>query len=771
MKMEKEATGHKPQIFDAPVGGNIAEISYNFRKNAPPEDWSFFSSEYPAYSMQDHGLLVRRGMLTIPFYGKAWNKFRLEILLTPVGEEAAIICGDHSREITLCIPKSERRGNHQINRVFAGPMAESCGLIPGKEGERLAAFVFDNGSLRGFVDHKEVIAVIDPDPKPIFGSAKICFLNDVLIAELRILAEEPFHVPALVPGKNADFGLEVAVDFPDDLLFAAYDRDMFDRLFREFKSWGTKRVQWLHYQPDWFDYTSSKRISSNYFRTRETVGDVLKTAVDAAHAHGIELYGVFKPFDIGAQDSYGEGTVEAKTSGKAQRVGGPVGWMMDFVAEHPEYLMARKPGNFGPAKNEIFNQIDLVKEDDSSPALSINDIEIWVSNDNAVYQPYCGPVEKKEVIEDYPAWEHTASGGRLTGQKKRCLVFRFGNLRIPEKYIALASRKKANSFGNTFVNLIHVFGEKGEERLLTYGARPRCGDPGDCKDYKWMDENKFQEAGVEFDMYPGGPTANSSGSDGICRRFVFDGGNGFLAVARGKDRGELAAFSPSFKAARDFWLEVVRDILSAGADGVDLRFANHQWTFAWDEFGFEEPVVEEFKRRYGVDLLATDDFDRAALCRLRGAAYTQFYREAKKLVSNFGKKMGLHIEPSMSIEPEFGGPMGLHLDWRTWIKEGLADSITMKDVIPGSQFAHEILSYTRPRGLPVVYSKWNSLWAGPGNVQTTRQCINAAKQGGYDGFQFYECSAVVKGKSDGNIIMEQPALREVFRDIFLKNRL
>jgi hypothetical protein len=198
-----------------------------------------------------------------------------------------------------------------------------------------------------------------------------------------------------------------------------------------------------------------------------------------------------------------------------------------------------------------------------------------------------------------------------------------------------------------------------------------------------------------------------------------------------------------------------------------LRFANHQWSFAWDEFGFEDPVVEEFKKLYGVDLFDTDDFDRSALARLRGEAYTQFYRETRTLVNIFGKKMRLHIGPWMDIKPETGWPqMGLNLDWRTWLEEGLADFITLKDVVPGSQFAGEILVYTRPRGIPVVYSQWNSLWTGPENVEKTRRGIDTARRYGCDGFQFYECNAVVKGTSDRKIIMEQPALRKLFQDLF-----
>ena len=745
-------------------------ISHVFGLDKTPENWSFLGllGKSSMYAFRDDGLLID-GRLTIPFYGKAWGKFKVEIEVVPVAGEVSLECFDESRVIRVGL-RSPIFFSHKIYRnLTACPIAESNTSVIPQKGSRLVVFEFDHGKMRGFVDDREVITAVDPEPQPVFGRVIMNFWGETLVKRLDIFADDALNVPVLPPRKSGEFHLEVAVDFCDDLDYAAFDRNMFDKLFRELKSWGTKRVQWIDHgnkKFGWWDHVPEGDITVNYSKTHAAVGDVIRAAVDAAHSRDIELYGVFKPFDVGIQHSFGEGTPEAIKYGKIMRVGGPVDWIMDFAADHQEYLMARKPVNFGQIKNNVINRIDLVKEDDQSPDITMDDIEIWVSNDNATYQLYRGPMEKRETIEDYPLWEHTSSGGRLTGEKKRCVVFRLENMKINEKYIALVCRKIANSFGNTLVNLIHVFDEKGEERLVTYGAVPRLGDQTEYSQRK----ARFQEVGIEFDKYPGAPTGWRPCSDGIRRRFVLDTAQGLLAIAKGKDRGELAALSPSFVATRDFWLEVVDEMLAAGVDGVDLRFANHQWTFTWDEFGFEDPVVDEFKKRYGIDLRNTDDFDRAALRRLRGEAYTQFYREAKQLVARHRKKMGLHIEPWMDVEPEIGGAMGMHLDWRTWLKEGLADSITMKDVRPHSRFAHEILTYTRPRGIPVVYSLWNSLWGGNENIQLTRNAITEAQEGGYNGFQFYESSAVVKGTSAGDLIMEQPALREVFGEFFCNKK-
>ena len=148
--------------------------------------------------------------------------------------------------------------------------------------------------------------------------------------------------------------------------------------------------------------------------------------------------------------------------------------------------------------------------------------------------------------------------------------------------------------------------------------------------------------------------------------------------------------SPSFAEVQDWWLTWVQDCLDAGADGIEMRVRNHHSTLAWREFGFEKPVRDEFLKRYGVDLWKTDDFDLAAWRQLRGEAYTQFYRRVRELTRRHGKPMGLHISPTTGVmEPEQGAAMEIHWDWRRWLREGLCDSVTMKEIWPRTSLAEE----------------------------------------------------------------------------------
>ncbi len=59
-----------------------------------------------------------------------------------------------------------------------------------------------------------------------------------------------------------------------------------------------------------------------------------------------------------------------------------------------------------------------------------------------------------------------------------------------------------------------------------------------------------------------------------------------------------------------------------------------------DQFGFNQPIVDEFCRRYRVDIL-TQDFDLEAWRALRGEYFTLFLREISDVVHSKGKLLSL----------------------------------------------------------------------------------------------------------------------------------
>ena len=738
-------------------------VSENFTDARLPQGWSATTPAGDNYAFGRGALEVKgHATLSIPLGDGAWHSLRVEMAVE-FDPGAQIRCSDADfRGITLNLAGTPYP-RHQVSKQ-QHLLGESTACIPEKTGRRSIVFEFEQGRLRALVDGAEAVSAADPFPKPLSGWILLDMWAIGQIHSVCITGDDPCRglLDDVPPRRQDDFSLEVNVDFFDDLINAPFNRKMFDELFAEFKTWGVRRCHWIDYGPmanGWWDHCPLG-VAENFAKTFQNVGEILPAAVRAAHAHGIEIFGMFKPFDLGLHRSFGEGTPEAKAKGRLQRIGGPIGWVANFPAENREFMTCRKPGAYGPAENDVFTRIDLVKEDDRACAFTAGDLELYVSDDNASYRLYEGPMHRHEAIEDYPVYEHTASGGRKTSLVRRARVMRLDGLCIDHPYLALCAPGSDRSFMNTLINLVHVFGKKGEERRLTFGIQSRIRQKPDDK------EPPFARSGIEFDHWPDTPSAVFPGYDVIASPVALDNNYRGLAVARGKAAGPMAILSPSFFETRQWWLSVLGGMLDAGVDGIELRVRNHHSEVAWGEFGFEQPVLEEFKRRHGVDLLATDDFDRAAFRRLRGEAYTQFYRETKQLCRSRGKPMGLHVSVTMNMEPEEGAAMGIHWDWRTWLKEGLADSVTMKEVRPGSRFAQEILSLTRPQGIPAIWCPYNSNWGGPGNVALVENRIRTAIEGGCDGFQLYECAAVVKGTPGGHIVMQQPALRDIFRKYF-----
>jgi hypothetical protein len=696
----------------------------------------------------------------------AYREFSIEMEVEAING-AHLTFQDGSIAIIADLTNGRCRILHSGRRLLA---EASCAIVSPGTSFRFA-FDFDHGKISASVDGEVIISAVVPDGSPFTGHIDIGLWDDLLVREINLISgEEVEGARASAPKSTVEFGFEMTVDFVDDVIRSPWTEEMFQEMFARFQSWGVTRCQWIYYGKDsdgLWEFT--ERVEENIRKTFENVGDVLPAAVRAAHAHGIKIFPVLKPFDMGYNLSYGEGTEQARRCGKLQRIGGPVGWISDFIAENRQYLMARKPGADGPAVNEVFTRIDLVKEDTAEAGFSVDGIELFVSDDNVTYRPYAGAITRAEVIEDAPVWIHTSTGGARSGEHRPARIMRLSDLSIREKYFAIQIPSKAAAFSNTLINLVQVFGDAGRELKVTYGAETRVAE---CELNSYVlftpIDPDFRKSGVEFDKVPGTPTACYPGYDAISSRFTLDQGEAFFAIARGKDRSPVAALSPSFPEAREWWLRLIEDCLDAGADGVELRVRNHHAPFAWAEYGFEKPVRDVFLARTGVDIWETDEFDRELHRRIRGEGYTEFCRAAKALVESRGRKLGFHISPTENMEPHLGGAMGIHFDWRTWIEEGIADSVTLKEVWPRTPLAEEVLALTRPLGVAAFFSPYaNNIWLRPGGESMCDYWINIAKDNGFDGYQFYEGAAIVKAADESTLIVEPVEVEAVFRRHFV----
>lgn len=129
---------------------------------------------------------------------------------------------------------------------------------------------------------------------------------------------------------------------------------------------------------------------------------------------------------------------------------------------------------------------------------------------------------------------------------------------------------------------------------------------------------------------------------------------------------------------------LTKQVLAGGYDGiVFLTYAENYSQRYEDEFGYNQPIVDEFKKRYGVNI-RTQAFDRVAWAKLRGEYLTQFFRELHQSLSRGRKKISMSVDGKYPYWPQrWGGETGvrtagkLWMDVETWVREGIVDELSL----------------------------------------------------------------------------------------------
>ncbi len=136
--------------------------------------------------------------------------------------------------------------------------------------------------------------------------------------------------------------------------------------------------------------------------------------------------------------------------------------------------------------------------------------------------------------------------------------------------------------------------------------------------------------------------------------------------------GELEWAYPE---ARSYMLGVIRAFSDPfDFDGVFLSVRSHAPPAEHaDQFGFNEPVVKEFQRRYGKNILQTS-FDLEKWRDLRGEYFTTFLSEVKKHVEGKGQTLSIGVAQGDYVGPPFGN---MKLQWRQWVSKGIVDGLVI----------------------------------------------------------------------------------------------
>ena len=512
------------------------------------------------------------------------------------------------------------------------------------------------------------------------------------------------------------YRLSVCVDFYDDLLTGPFDRDRLRALLRIFRDARMDRVYWIYtHRRDGAAYlrrTPFARIAENAEATYRAVGEFLPAAVEAAHALGMELYAVYKPFDLAHNDTFPFGSAAARTYGLGmQSLSGEIFCGLRSMVPLAHLRMKRRTDDLPPdLDRRVIGRVRFTGLDAAPTRVRREHIRLAVSRDNGAFLPYSAPFEFIDAIEN----------GRR--------VVTLAGLRIAEPFFAVETpfRDGGATLRNTLADLARVYDTEGRELPFTYGLLSRADryGPDVAADARLALWPELAREGYCFNL----PDFHAPERP----HTALDGRRGYLAFARGKELFIAGALAPAYDEVHDFWLSHVRECLDAGVDGVDLRDAQHNRSLAWEEYGFEPPVVEEYRRRHGEDDPAR--FDREKQVEIISERYTDFYRKASRLIRGRGKRVQMHVN---LLGRRY---MGMKWDWERWIAEGLTDEITLKNLWPGDEAQLDrIAPLAKARGIALHSCPWLVDQKGPDAARKLAQGLRAAFLGGREsGFILYE---------------------------------
>ena len=539
------------------------------------------------------------------------------------------------------------------------------------------------------------------------------------------------------PSSVSGYELAVCIDLIDDIIENTWSERTFREAMDFYRGHGMRRVYFIYHYGYHGGFWGAPGYDLQFpglhermRRTYDNVGEFLPAAVRSAREAGLELHAVVKPFEGGLPFTYPEGTDLARQFGRVPRLGGMMWWCADFLKEHPELRIGRRPADAvetGP--NRGIHRILLRAEPGTPGRLDPNRLRLWVSADNATYRPYDRPP-------------------RVTSGEAPAPVLEITDLDVAEPYLAITVEgEPTHRFGNLARHLVTVYDRSGRELQVTLSRAVSA--PG-------LD---FRANGLTWDVVGREDDGEFNYADSYD---CLDAGRP-LGITVGTEPYLAGAMSPFYSEVRTWWLELVDQCLAADVDGIDFRIANHNFALDWSVYGFEQPVVRAFEARHGVNILK-ESFDREAWRRLRGEPYTDFLRQASARLRQAGRKVSAHVNTYM-VPPRVETTMNLHWDWPNWIREGLLDEITVKrwrmDALTNG-IAPRIVAEARRASLPVNYCPYlNALPPGNSGRQVLDFHRREALEGGAARFIMYENAAFMRARDDGAIEITQPRMVEM----------
>ena len=405
---------------------------------------------------------------------------------------------------------------------------------------------------------------------------------------------------------------------------------------------------------------------------------LLKDIAGFCHARGMEFFIIVKLFE---------------NSGKLFPPGCPVPPGFDTVeclqgtaiAGYP--ILAASPGirhrrRLSPMpRDPTVAQILLINRDDTPiTTLSRNDFQLFAGPKNGIYREIADFTVEPQLIE-------------RDNRTYSALAFQTDSLTAADRFFLVKCSRQNDTpqLVNTTLDILELHNRDGEliPKAVATAAIPRSDlmqdlvllrlyyFPEDTRvPPEWEPPKSYgatlETTAFDYDNSSSIPTIQLDGKSGR---------NGYIAFAANEIE-YLGSLHPCYPEVMALWKKAVDELIGADVDGIDIRIGDHaSWTTYGSEYGFNAPVVTEYRRRYGVDPLTDDSFDRALWRQLNGEYITGFVRWSSQRLHEKGKR--LHVQISLPVfDRDFwtlnDAPANYKYEWKKWMDEHLVDGISLK---------------------------------------------------------------------------------------------
>ena len=174
-------------------------------------------------------------------------------------------------------------------------------------------------------------------------------------------------------------------------------------------------------------------------------------------------------------------------------------------------------------------------------------------------------------------------------------------------------------------------------------------------------------------------------------------------------------------------LALAAEVLGYGVAGLYLSTRSHSWWACWpspgcddriEPFGFNDSVVDAYRKRHGVDI-RYQDYDPQRWLEIKGEFFSSLLYRTGALAHRGGQQFIVGIAPDrhtlMGMEDKWPGKANLLLykDWERWAAEGSIDGLCAekpcphRQVLPGADLS--VFQESLPDGFP-LYTWADTAW-------------------------------------------------------------